>query len=78
MRYLTRKNIRLLLLTLLGLACFIAVSFKGNRQGPFFTIGTLQIPSSTMNGIFTGMMSLICILLILTDYKKGFKIAISI
>ena len=78
MRYLTRKNIRLLLLTLLGLACFIAVSFKGNRQGPFFTIGTLQIPSSTMNGIFTGMMSLICILLILTDYKKGFKIAIGI
>ena len=78
MRYLTRKNIRLLLLSLLGIGCFFLVSYKGHNLGPFVQIAFIRIPSSTYNGILAGLMSLICILLVLVDYKKGFKVALGI
>ncbi len=76
MRHLTRKNIRLLLTSLLGIFCLLAVSYKGNTHGPFFQIGSLQLPASTINGILAGSLSLFCILLVLIDYKHGFKIAL--
>ena len=76
MRHLTRKNIRLLLTTLLGICCLLAVSYKGNNHTPFIQIGSLQLPSSTISGVLTGSLSLICILLVLIDYKNGFKVAL--
>lgn len=78
MRHLTRKNIRLILLTILGIACFMALSFTGKEQTPFFQIGNLRLPSSTKHGVLSGAISLICFLLVFTDYKKGFKIALGI
>lgn len=76
MRHLTRKNIRLLLTSLLGICCLLAVSYKGNNHTPFIQIGSLQLPSSTISGVLTGSLSLICILLVLIDYKNGFKVAL--
>ena len=76
MRHLTRKNIRLLLLSLLGICCLLAVSYKGNIHSAFFNIGSMKLPTSTINGILSGSLSLICILLVLVDYKNGFKIAL--
>ncbi len=76
MRHLTRKNIRLLLTTLLGICCLLAVSYKGNNHTPFIQIGSLQLPSSTISGVLSGSLSLICILLVLIDYKNGFKVAL--
>ena len=76
MRHLTRKNIRLLLTTLLGICCLLAVSYKGNNHTPFIQIGSLQLPSSTISGVLAGSLSLICILLVLIDYKNGFKVAL--
>ncbi len=78
MRHLTRKNIRLIILTLLGIACFMLLSYSGKEQQPFYQIGNLRIPSSTKSGVLSGTLSLICILLVFTDYKIGFKIALSI
>ena len=78
MRHLTRKNLRLLLLSLFGIACFLAVSYKGNTTSPFIYLISHGIPSSTINGILTGLLSLTCILLVFVDYKNGFKIALGI
>ncbi len=78
MRHLTRKNIRLILLTILGIGCFMALSYTGKPHADFFSIGNLKIPSSTRSGILSGSLSLICFLLVFTDYKKGFKIALGI
>lgn len=78
MRHLTRKNIRLILLTILGICCFMALSYTGKPHADFFSIGNLKIPSSTRSGILSGSLSLICFLLVFTDYKKGFKIALGI
>ena len=78
MRHLTRKNVRFLLLSLLGILCFLTVSYKGNTQSPFIQIFSLRIPLSTMNGILAGSLSLICILLVLVDDKNGFKVALTL
>ena len=78
MRHLTRKNIRLIILTLLGIACFMLLSYSGKEHQPFYQLGNLRIPSSTKSGVLSGILSLICILLVFTDYKIGFKIALSI
>lgn len=78
MRHLTRKNIRLIILTLLGIACFMALSYTGKEHLPFIQLGPLKIPSSTKSGVLSGPLSLICILLVFTDYKKGFNISLAI
>lgn len=78
MRHLTRKNIRLIILTLLGIACFMLLSYSGKEHQPFYQLGNFRIPSSTKSGVLSGTLSLICILLVFTDYKIGFKIALSI
>ena len=77
MRHLTRKNIRLIILTILGIACFMALSYTGKEHSPFFQLGSLRIPSSTKSGVLSGTLSIIYILLVFTDYKKGFKIALA-
>ena len=74
MRHLTRKNIRLLLLSLLGIALFILLMRKGK---PEFQFGSFSIPASTFNGIISGTFSLVCFLLVFTDYKTGFKISLT-
>ncbi len=74
MRHLTRKNIRILLLTLLAIANFILLRYAGK---PDFQLGNLKLPASTINGILSGTYSLICFLLVFNDYKTGFKIALT-
>lgn len=77
MRHLTRKNLRLLILTLLGLACIFLLRYSG--IGPHnIQVGPFSIPSTTKSGIISGLQTLICFLLVFTDYKKGFKIALGL
>ncbi len=77
MSHFTRKNIRLLLLTLLGITCIIFLRYTG-MSSRYFIIGSFRIPSSTRGGVISGLLSLICILLVFVDYKKGFKIGIAL
>ena len=77
MRHITRKNLRLIILTLLGIACFLALRSSGIKAEPFLQIGSLRIPSTTKSGVISGTLSLIYILLIFTDYKKGFRIGLT-
>ena len=76
MRHITRRTVRLILLTILGLSCLITVSYKGPHSDSFLLFGTLRLPSSTISGVLTGSLSLICFLLVFTDYKKGFRIGL--
>ena len=78
MRHLTRKNIHLIILTLLGIACLAVLSYSGKEHQPFFQLGNLRLPSSTKSGVLSATLSLLCILLVFRDYKIGFKIALSI
>ena len=78
MSHLTRKNLRLLLLTLLAIACIIALRYSGISPSPFFELGPIKIPKSTQGGVVSGTLSLICILLVFVDYKTGFKIALTL
>lgn len=77
MRFLTRKNLRLIILTLLGLACIIALRYSGQNPNPYYHIGSLKIPSTTVGGVISGSLSLICILIIFVDYNKGFIISLA-
>lgn len=76
MRHLTRKNVRLLLLTILGICCVILLRYTGKNPAPFFTLGRLTIPSTSKSGFISGNLSLICFLLVFTDYKKGYRIGL--
>ena len=78
MSHLTRKNLRLLLLTLLAIACIIALRYSGISPSPFFELGPIKIPKSTQGGVVSGTLSLICILLVFVDYKTGFIIALAL
>ena len=77
MSHFTRKNLRLLLLTLLGIACILALRYTGSSSR-YYIIGSFRIPASTKGGVISGLLSLICILLVFVDYKKGLKIGIAL
>ncbi len=74
MRHLTKKNLRLIILTLLGIGCYILLRYNGKPLAPFIKIGNMMLPSSTISGILSGSLSLICLLLVFNDYKTGIKI----
>ena len=78
MSHFTRKNIRLLLLTLLGITCIIFLRYTGMSDSRYFHLGSFRIPASTRSGVISGLLSLICILLVFVDYKKGVKIGIAL
>ena len=75
MRHLTRKIIRLLILTLLGIALFILLMIRGK---PELQLGAFRIPASTTNGIISGTFSLVCFLLVFNDYKHGIIIGLTL
>ena len=75
MRHLTRKTIRILLLTLIGITLFIFLMIKGK---PDYQLGVIRLPASTVNGIISGTFSLICFLLVFNDYKIGIKISLTL
>ncbi len=77
MSHLTRKNLRLILLTLLGIVCIINLRFTGHTAAQYFLLGSLRIPTTTKGGVISGFLSLICILLVFVDYKRGFKIGLA-
>ena len=74
MRHLTRKNIRLILLTLLEIILFILLRGAGRQV---LHLGSINLPASTINGIISGLFSLVCFLFVFTDYKTGLKIALT-
>lgn len=78
MKHLTKKNLLLILLTILCLGCLFVLRYSGKDPNPFFMIGSLKVPSSTKSGVTSGILSLLCILLVFTDYKKGAKIGITV
>jgi len=50
--------------------------YTGDNPTQVYQIAFIKIPSTTKNGITAGALSLICILLVFTDYKKGFPIGL--
>ena len=78
MHHLTRKNLRLCYLTLLAIACLFAVSYKGTNSSNFFIFRLLKLPASTISGVLSGTLSLICIFLLFTNYKKGFRLGLGL
>ena len=75
MKQVTKRNLLLAFLTLLCLACITLLMHIGRTPGQFDQIGSFKIPSTTKSGVVSGSLSLICILLVFTDYKRGFRIA---
>ena len=52
--------------------------FTGRPLSPFFELGKIKLPLSTKSGILSGSLTLICFLLVFTDYKKGIRIGIGL
>lgn len=78
MKYVTRKNIRLSILTILGIICLVLLSYTNKDPSPFFQLGPIRLPSTTRNGVISGALSLICFLLVFVDYKKGIKLSLGL
>ena len=78
MKQITRKNIRLSILTILGIICIVLLRYSSKNVQPFFQIGPLNLPSSTKNGVISGALALFCFLLVFTDYRKGLLIGLLI
>ncbi len=76
MKHITRKNLLLIILTLLSFTIIFISNYPKFNNSPFFFIGALRLPSSTKAGVLSGTLSLLCFLLVFTDYKTGFKIGI--
>ena len=75
MSHLSRKNLRLLLLTLLAVTIIIILRYSGIKP---IQIGPVKLPVSTIGGVLSGNLSLICILLVFVDYKIGFRIGVTL
>ena len=78
MRYITKKNLRLIILTLLGICCIFLLRYSGSSADRIIHIGPISLPTSTKSGIISGILPLICFLLVFPDYTLGFKLALGI
>ncbi len=78
MSHITRKHLRLLILTILGICCIIALRYPGQNPTLYLIAGPFRIPNSTKSGILSGTLSLITFLLVFTDYKNGLKIGLTL
>ena len=76
MKFITRKIIRLFILTVLALSSIIILRYVGKLPSNILHFGIIQLPKTAISGLLSGIISLFCILLIFTDYKNGFKISI--
>ncbi len=78
MKYITRKNVMLLLFTLLGIFLLSLLRYTGTAQNEFISLGAIKIPSTARHGLISGLSSLVYISLVFTDYKKGIKISLGL
>ena len=78
MKHVTKKNLLLSLFTILCALCVVMLRYSGRNAAPFIQIGRISIPATVRSGLISGINSLFYISLIFIDYKKGFKIAMSL
>ncbi len=76
MKHITRKNLLLIILTILSITIIFISNYPKFNSSPFFYIGTIRLPITTKAGVLSGTLSLLCFLLVFTDYKTGFRIGI--
>lgn len=77
MKFITRKNLLLIIYTLLCILCVLFIKLWGEGSQEPIRIGSLIINTNTKSCFFTGVLSLIYILLVYVDYKKGFIISLT-
>ncbi len=76
MKHITRKIFLLTILTILSFTIIFISNYPKFNMSPFFYIGSIRLPISTKAGVLSGTLSLLCFLLVFTDYKRGFRIGI--
>ena len=78
MKFFTRKNILMTLLTLYGLACIVGVTRLASISGHIIRYGNFVFPVSSIQGIVATLNFLSCIILVFIDFKKGSKLAFGV
>ena len=75
MKLISRRNLLLLLLTLISITCMIGVSRVGTLRQSVLRYGSFILPVISLQGIIGALHALCCILMVMIDYKNGSKIA---
>ena len=75
MRLITRRNLLLLLCSIISIACMIGISRIGTIRGNVLTYGSFVLPIVALQGIIAALNALCLILMVLIDYKNGSKLA---
>ena len=75
MRLITRRNLLLLLCSIIIIACMIGISRIGTIRGNVLTYGSFVLPIISLQGIIAALSALFSILMVLIDYKNGSKLA---
>ena len=75
MKLINRRNLMLVLLTIISITCMIGISRIGSIKGNVLTYGSFVLPIVSLQGIIAALNSLCCILMVMIDYKNGSKIA---
>ena len=78
MKYFTRKNLLMALLTIFGLACIIGVTRLARISGQIIRYGNFVFPVSSIQGIIAVLNSLSCVILVFIDFRKGSKLAFGV
>ena len=75
-KYFSRKNILLLLCTLGYVLCAFFIRYFGGSPGRLFRIGSYVIPAVSLQGVFSSMQTLFCVLMVFISYQNGIVIAL--
>ncbi len=75
MKLINRRNLLLILCSILSITCMIGVSRMGSLRGNVLTYGSFVLPVISLQGIISALNSLSCILMVMIDYRNGSKLA---
>ena len=76
MKFISRKNLLLSLFVIINLICAFFLNYVGKHTLQTITIGSFEISSISVKGIFSAIQSLTCFMMVFINYRKGFVIAL--
>ncbi len=74
-KHISRRTFVLVLCTILNLACAFFISYIGQAREQVIRLGSFIIPMISIQGIFSALQTLTCILMVFASYKIGIVIA---
>ncbi len=76
MKHIPRRSLVLTICTVLNLLCAFLINYIGHSKIQVLHLGSYVISTISMQGIFSALQTLTCILMVFASYKVGIVIAV--